>query len=729
MACMSKFIFFDRKKTRFSKFLKILSSFIISINILLFLSIISIYRSPDINTLGYKLGKEEIEKVIDTISTKKEAIIEVKGKGSIISLKGSGKNAFLLKEAEVDAKSVTLSFDDGPDALYTDKILDILKEFDVKAVFFVLGENLLESPKVAKRIVSEGHQIGVHTFTHTHEYDYLYENPRKVHMEIDLTQKIIQAQTGYSTSLFRNPYWGAEDTISVNSLVLTVNAIARGYAISISTLDSNDWLHKNSWEIIRDATKLSSGNVLLFHDSGGNREATIKALPEIIKIYKENGYQFKTLDPNLAGIEGALMRKISVKDKILSNIAINTFLFPQYFNKLVKIIFNLGILLFVLNSLFYLVLVTKGFILRSKSYLKYKPFISVLVPARNEEKSLRKTLDSILNSNYKNYEIVVIDNKSTDNTYEIARSFKKTKKVRVVKENTQGKYAALNKGIKVSKGTFLVIIDADTQILPTTLDCLIKKFSSKKIGAVGGNIKVGNIKNLLTAFQAIEYIVSLNLDRRGYSNIGSIPVVPGALGAWRKSVLVEAKGYLNDTLTEDAELTARVQSMGYKTVFAPDALAYTEAPTSIAAFIKQRFRWNFGTMQVMYKYRKYYFKKDRGILFMLILPFITLVQFPFMILAPFFEIVAIYTLLSNPMLVIKYFTYFLLIALAFNIIAFVLARERRVWLLLLTPLTRIYYQYLWYIVLAKSLYAIVKGGYYPWNKMKHTGSVELQYSS
>ena len=134
-------------------------------------------------------------------------------------------------------------------------------------------------------------------------------------------------------------------------------------------------------------------------------------------------------------------------------------------------------------------------------------------------------------------------------------------------------------------------------------------------------------------------------------------------------------------------------------------------------------------MQVMYKYRKYYFKKERGILFMLILPFITLVQFPFMILAPFFEIVAIYTLLSNPMLVIKYFTYFLLIALAFNIIAFVLARERRVWLLLLTPLTRIYYQYLWYIVLAKSLYAIVKGGYYPWNKMKHTGSVELQYSS
>ncbi|MEK6818525.1 MAG: glycosyltransferase family 2 protein, partial [Nanoarchaeota archaeon] len=192
--------------------------------------------------------------------------------------------------------------------------------------------------------------------------------------------------------------------------------------------------------------------------------------------------------------------------------------------------------------------------------------------------------------------------------------------------------------------------------------------------------------------------------------------------------LLKVGGFLNDTLTEDAELTVRVQSLGYKTVFSPGAIAYTEAPNNTNDFIKQRFRWTFGTLQVLFKYRRLLLKKNYGLLFFLILPFISLVQFPFMILAPFVDLMAVLTALINTKLVLTYFLYFLVVAYFFNISAFLIAKEKRIWLLLLLPISRIYYQFLWYFILYKSVASALRGRVYPWNKIQHDGSVNLNYS-
>jgi len=240
------------------------------------------------------------------------------------------------------------------------------------------------------------------------------------------------------------------------------------------------------------------------------------------------------------------------------------------------------------------------------------PLVTVIVPAYNEEKAIGKTVDALLELSYVNKEIIIVDDGSTDGTFEVAKRYAKNGFTRVVTKPNSGKWDALNTGIEVAKGEFIVCIDADTLLDPNAIQHLIKHFSDPNIAAVAGNVKVGNRSGLLTKLQALEYVVGINLHRRSEANLQNVTVVPGPIGAFRASVLNEIGLFEGDTFAEDADITLKILRAGYKTVFEARAIGYTEAPTSMTSLAKQRYRWYRGSLQVLSKHKDMTFKTKYG---------------------------------------------------------------------------------------------------------------------
>jgi len=360
---------------------------------------------------------------------------------------------------------------------------------------------------------------------------------------------------------------------------------------------------------------------------------------------------------------------------------------------------------------------------RTESNIKYRPKVTVVVPAYNEEKSIRNTVSAILNSDYYDFEVIVVDNNSSDGTKDVLKVFKGDRRFRVIKEKKKGKFNALNRGFRMAKGDIVLAIDADTVLNSNAISKMISYFTDENITSVAGNIKIGNLNNTLTRLQAIEYIVGLNLDRRAYDLFGSVPVVPGAFGAWRKKDVLEEGGFKNDTLAEDADLAIRLLRKGKKIVYADDAIGYTEAPTEINQWLKQRERWTFGILQIMFKNKDMYFRTKYGFVGVILLPYMGGIQLIFMILAPIFDIAAIVMLFIFPQIVIYYFLIFIFINLILTSIAFAFDKEKKTWLLFYIPVHRIYYRILWYSNLYRCLYKAVIGKHVSWNKTEHKGLV------
>lgn len=238
--------------------------------------------------------------------------------------------------------------------------------------------------------------------------------------------------------------------------------------------------------------------------------------------------------------------------------------------------------------------------------------VSVVVPAYNEERALGKTIESLLKLTYPNKEIIIVDDGSTDRTLEVARRYVQNDAVMVVTKSNGGKWDALNTGIQAAKGEFIVCIDGDTILDPKAIHHLVKHFKISKVGAVAGNVKVGNRGSLLTKLQALEYVVGINLHRRSEAHLQNVTVVPGPIGAFRASVLNEVGFFEGDTFAEDADITFRILKAGYRTVYEPRAFAYTEAPKSMTSLAKQRYRWYRGSLQVLSKHKNMAFNKKYG---------------------------------------------------------------------------------------------------------------------
>jgi cellulose synthase/poly-beta-1,6-N-acetylglucosamine synthase-like glycosyltransferase len=230
--------------------------------------------------------------------------------------------------------------------------------------------------------------------------------------------------------------------------------------------------------------------------------------------------------------------------------------------------------------------------------VKSYPKVSVIIPAYNEEKVIANTIEALLETKYPKKEIIFVDDGSKDNTLRIATRYKD--RIKVLHKENGGKATALNYGIQYSTGEIIVIVDADTIIGRQSLKEIVKGFEvDEHVAAVAGNIKVRNATNWITRCQALEYITGIQIVRRAFDVFGSITIVPGALGAFKKSYLMEAGAYGKDTIVEDFDQTIKLLKAGLITQGSSKATAYTEAPNTIRDFIAQRKRWYRGNMQVL----------------------------------------------------------------------------------------------------------------------------------
>jgi poly-beta-1,6 N-acetyl-D-glucosamine synthase len=258
------------------------------------------------------------------------------------------------------------------------------------------------------------------------------------------------------------------------------------------------------------------------------------------------------------------------------------------------------------------------------------PSVSVLVPAYNEEKVIARTIEGLIETDYPDKEIIVIDDGSKDRTLEIANMYKN--KVKVLHKENGGKASALNYGIAFSRGEIIVIVDADTIVGRSALKQITKGFGTDPhVAAVAGNIKVRNKMNWITWCQALEYIAGIEIIRRAFDFFGSITIVPGALGAFRRIALEEAGSYHKDTLVEDFDATIKVLKSGFVIQGSTTSTAYTEAPQTLRDFYKQRKRWYRGNVQVLARHMEALFNPRYAFLYKLAFPFmlISMIVLPF----------------------------------------------------------------------------------------------------
>ncbi len=242
----------------------------------------------------------------------------------------------------------------------------------------------------------------------------------------------------------------------------------------------------------------------------------------------------------------------------------------------------------------------------------YYPFVSIIVPVYNEGKILKNSIESLLNLDYPNYEIIIVNDGSTDDTAKIGESlvgYHKGKrsivKISLINKPNGGKAKALNAGIQYSEAQFVLCMDGDSQLTPDTLRAAMRHFVDSTVGAVAGNVKVQNRKKILTDLQALEYLEGLNLARSAQGFLQMVNIIPGPIGVFRKSTLRDAGFYSSDTYAEDADITLKILAKGWKIVYEPNAIAYTEAPATIYQLLKQRYRWTRGILQAIRKHKRY----------------------------------------------------------------------------------------------------------------------------
>jgi cellulose synthase/poly-beta-1,6-N-acetylglucosamine synthase-like glycosyltransferase len=318
--------------------------------------------------------------------------------------------------------------------------------------------------------------------------------------------------------------------------------------------------------------------------------------------------------------------------------------------------------------------------------------------------------------------VVVVDDGSTDGTAEIVEAIAtQDERVTLVRKSNGGKADALNTGLRYVTTEVVVVVDADTIILTTTVARLVAPFADPGVDAVCGNVQVGNVRNFLTVVQDVEYVTCQNYDRRAFDALNCIGVVPGATGAWRIAAVRAVGGYSHDTLTEDADLTIAVLRNGGRIVYAPDAKSKTEVPETFGALYKQRFRWAYGTFQTLWKHRGAF---GRGTLGWVGMPNHVVFQVLFPMLAPTGDAVLLYSVVTGRWGAVAW-GYLMFIGMDLLGSGIALRLDgRSLWSLWVVLVQRFCHRQFMYFVTFSAALACVRGGRHGWNKLERRASVE-----
>ena len=663
---------------------------------------------------------------------------------------------YTLSQYGYRPKEVAISFDDGPDPEWTPKILDILKQYNVKGTFFMIGEVAQDNIGLLKRVYREGHEIGNHTFTHP---DISEISERQVDLQLNLTERLFAAELDVQPVYFRPPY-SIDQEPDTNDQAAPVDHIQHlGYVIVGDKIDTNDWdehPRKTPQEIINSVfaqIELSNnktwmkGSVILMHDGGGDRSATIAALPELIKALRAHGYTIVPVSDLIGKTRDQVMVPIKGRQRYYAAIDAVAFFLISFFNHFVIGVFFVGDILMSGRLIIIGLFATIDRFRKRRNFATpdYQPSVAVLIPAYNEEMVIARTIRSALMSNYKNIRIIVIDDGSKDKTFEIAsETYAKeiaAGKVTVLTKPNGGKADALNFALEQMDEEIYVGIDADGVIAHDAISRLVCHFANPHIGAVAGNAKVGNRVNLWTRWQALEYITSQNFERRALDLFDVVMVVPGAIGAWRTAAVKSGGGYHPDTVAEDADLTMNLLEQGYAVIYEDQALAFTEAPINANGLARQRFRWSFGILQAIFKHRGAIanrramglFALPNILIFQILLPLVSpLIDFMFVAGVIHYAIDKHFhpetTSPSDLYKLLTFFIAFLMIDFAASALAFMLERKHPAskgdaWLLVHIWVQRFTYRQLFSWVLIRTVKRAIDGKSFSWDKLERTAKM------
>ena len=620
-------------------------------------------------------------------------------------------------------RRLVLTFDDGPDPVWTPKVLDVLRKHDAHAVFFVTGTMASRYPDLVRRMVAEGHEVGLHTFNHP---DLSYQSKKRIDWELSQNQLAISGAAGIRTSLFRPPYSSFAGAMDNMSWPVTEYIGDRGYITVVNNTDSEDWRKPGVEEIIRKATpKGGKGAIVLMHDSGGDRHQTVEALDRMLPDLREQGYEFANLTEALDA--PSAHSRVTGLEQWKGKAWI--FLVQASEHLTDGLVVGLAIVGTLVIGRFVLMLLLSGLHarrVRRRGFSWGPPVtepVSVLVPAYNEAKCIESTVRSLAASDHP-IEVLVIDDGSSDGTARIVEAMG-LPNVRVVRQLNAGKPAALNRGVANARYDLIVMMDGDTVFEPSTVRELVQPFGDPRVGAVAGNAKVGNKDTLIGAWQHIEYVMGFNLDRRMYDVLHCMPTIPGAVGAFRRSALERVGGMSDDTLAEDTDITMALHRDGWRVVYAENARAWTEAPETVQQLWSQRYRWSYGTMQAIWKHRRALVDKGASGRFGRVgLPLVSLFMVVAPLLAPLIDVFLVYGLVFGPtQKTIIAWLGVLAIQAVCAAYAFRLDRERMTHLISL-PLQQILYRQLMYVVLLQSWITALTGGRLRWQKLRRTGVVD-----
>jgi cellulose synthase/poly-beta-1,6-N-acetylglucosamine synthase-like glycosyltransferase/peptidoglycan/xylan/chitin deacetylase (PgdA/CDA1 family) len=628
----------------------------------------------------------------------------------------------LFRIASEDPDAVAITFDDGPDPDWTPAILDILKARGLKATFFVLGSAAENHPELIQRIVAEGHEIGNHTYTHPN----LAEAPASlIRLELNATQRLLESLTGRSTTLFRPPYNADSRPTNIRELVPIGIAQSLGYMTVLENVDPCDWQRPSKDELIaRVKSELPHGDILLLHDGGGDRSATVAALPIILDYLKERGNPVVLVSDLMGQSRDQIMPPITEDGTIHAYASGAGFHIFRMLHGLLHAFLIVATILVLIRTILVLILARTH---RDPSAPEdfVPPGATVLVPAYNEEMVIAKTIQSLLASDYPGpLEILVINDGSSDATADAVLAISDPR-VRLINQANAGKAHALQRGVAESANEFLILVDADTQFEPDALRELVSACQDPKVGAVSGHARVGNLKSFLARCQDLEYICGFNLDRRAYAAWNCITVAPGAISVVRKSAILAAGGFSYDTLAEDTDLTLAIHKAGYRIEYQPEAVAHTEAPETYATLARQRFRWAYGTLQCAWKHRDIIFNPRFKALGWFSLPGIWFFQVILVAFSPFVDLLFLQSLVfGNAGDILPYFLAFLLCDLLLAMVAVAIEGLPIRTAFRIIPQRFIYRPLLSYVIWKSILHAL-RGAWVGWGKLQRTATVTM----
>jgi peptidoglycan/xylan/chitin deacetylase (PgdA/CDA1 family)/spore germination protein YaaH/glycosyltransferase involved in cell wall biosynthesis len=643
--------------------------------------------------------------------------------------------------------AVALTFDDGPDGTWTPMILDTLQSRGVTGTFFVIGENAEVHRDILRRELAEGNEIGNHTYSHP---NLALVGRRTTRLELSATERLLEAFLNRRTALWRPPYFGDAEPTTADELVPVSIGQELGYITVGLHIDPSDWQSPGTQEIINSTlAQLDRGNIVLLHDGGGDRSQTVAALGPLIDSIRARGYAFTTVTA-LAGVSPTVaMAPLPPGSAFRHFVELTSYTVLGRLELAMHAVFLIAMFLGAGRLAVILGLAARQRYARrhqasTTGTEAYHPPVTVIIPAYNEDRVVTRTVRTVLDQGYEGLEVLVVDDGSPDRTSEVVREqFGDDPRVRLFRKPNGGKASALNYGVEHAAGEIIVALDADTLFPAGAIAALVRPLADPRVGAVAGNAKVGNRINLVTRWQAVEYITSQNIDRRAFSLLNCITVVPGAIGAWRKGLIVESGGFSSQTLAEDQDLTMTILEKGWRIAYADQATAYTEAPDTMGGLAKQRFRWSFGTLQCAWKHGYALLRPRFGMFGFVGLPNIFIFQLLFPFISPVADLMFLWSLgkvYQNEVQhgpeyawqtleqVIFFYSVFLAVDWLAAVIALMMEPQEDRSLSWLILIQRFAYRQVMYWVVVKSVLAAIQGTARGWGKQERKGTVALNSS-